>query len=68
MGASEAFFLSIVFGGIGLAALRYGKVTTQPKLMLIGIVLMAYTFVVTDPWWILGIGVALSAGLWFAAE
>lgn len=68
MGSLEAFFLSIIFGGIGLAALRYGKVTTQPKLMLIGIALMVYTFIVSDLWLVLGIGTVLSAGLWFAAE
>ena len=58
----------MIFGAIGLAAMAYGKTTTQPKLMMIGAVLIGYTFFITDPWLTLGIGVALCISLWYSAE
>ncbi len=68
MSSAETFLFSIIFGAVGLAAFGYGKTTSQPKLMIIGAVLMAYTYLVSDPWLVLGIGTVLSAGLWYAAE
>lgn len=68
MSFAESFLFSIIFGAIGLAAMGYGKTTSQPKLMIIGAVLMGYTYVVTDPWLTLGIGIALCVSLWYAAE
>ena len=68
MSIAESFLFSIIFGAIGLAALGYGKTTTQPKLMIIGLVLMGYTWFVTDAWLVLGIGIALCVSLWYAAE
>ena len=68
MSTAESFLFSIIFGAIGLAALGYGKTTAQPKLMIIGAVLMAYTYFVEDAWLVLGIGIALCVGLWYAAE
>lgn len=68
MSAAEAFLLSIIFSGVGMAAMGYGKTTSQPKLMTIGAILLGYTWFVDDPWFVLGIGLALSASLWWAAE
>jgi hypothetical protein len=63
MSFAESFLFSIIFGAIGLAALGYGKTTSQPKLMIIGAVLIGYPYFVADPWLTLGIGI----GLWYAA-
>ena len=68
MPSPESFLYSIIFGAIGLAAMAYGKTTSQPKLTIIGAVLIGYTYVVTNDWLVLGIGIALSASLWWAAE
>jgi hypothetical protein len=68
MSIAEGFLFSIIFGAVGLAALGYGKTTSQPKLMIIGAVLIGYTYLITDPWLTLGIGIALCASLWWAAE
>lgn len=68
MGPAEAFLFSIIFSGVGMAAMAYGKTTSQPKLMIIGVILLGYTFFVSDPWLVLGIGLALCASLWWAAE
>ena len=68
MSSAESLLFSIIFSGVGLAAMGYGKTTSQPKLMVIGAVLLSYTWFVDDPWMVLGIGLALSASLWWAAE
>ena len=68
MSIAEGFLFSIIFGAIGLAAMAYGKTTSQPKLMIIGAVLIGYSYLITDPWLTLGIGIALCVSLWYAAE
>lgn len=68
MSSAETFLFSIIFSGIGMAAMGYGKATSQPKLMIVGGVLLGYSWFVDDPWLTLGIGAALSASLWWAAE
>lgn len=68
MPSPENILFSFIFGAIGLAALGYGRSTTQPKLMIIGAALLGYPYFVSSTWLVFGIGVALSASLWWAAE
>jgi hypothetical protein len=60
-----ALFGMIVFGAIGLAAFVYGKKSTLPKPMILGIALMVYPYFVSQIWFLYGIGILLTAGLFY---
>lgn len=57
--------LAIIFGLVGLAAFRYGKKTSEPRPLAIGVALMAYGYFVTNAWVSLAIGSALTLALFF---
>jgi len=50
---------SLVFGAIGLWALKQGKKNADIRVILIGAVLLAYTYFTHSPWADWGIGLAL---------
>jgi len=54
---------SLIFGAIGLAAFIYGKRAELLTPMIIGVVLMAYPYFVSETWLLYLIGCALCAGL-----
>ena len=65
MFSSPAILLgSILFGAIGLGAFIYGKRMVLYKPMVIGIVLMAYPYFVSQTWLMYTIGCALCLGLY----
>lgn len=51
----------LVFGSIGLGYFVYGKKQRRAVPLVIGLVLMAFPYFVTNPYAIVGIGVALMA-------
>lgn len=63
MPSEAAFFGSLIFGSIGLAAFVYGKSTMQAKKMILGASLMIYPYLISDAWLLWGIGAALTACL-----
>ena len=63
-----AFFGSILFGAIGLAAFIYGKRMVLYRPMVIGIVLMAYPYFVAQTWLLYAVGCALCLGLFVFRE
>jgi hypothetical protein len=54
-------FGQILFGAIGFAAFIYGKKQSSFKAMLLGVVIMAYPYVVAETWLLYAIGFALTA-------
>jgi len=54
-----ALFGSLLFGAVGLGAFIYGKKMASYKPMVIGIVLMAYTYFVPQTWLVYTIGCTL---------
>lgn len=59
-----SLFLSLVFGVIGLVALRHGKQEGNVPCVLLGLGLMVFPYL-TDGWvWVLGIGSLLTAAVW----
>ncbi|MCC6758868.1 MAG: amino acid transport protein [Candidatus Omnitrophica bacterium] len=54
-----------LFGLIGLAAFIYGRKEGSWKPVLIGILLMGYPYFVADSVWLFGIGIGLTALLFF---
>ena len=60
---TSSMVASIIFSSIGLAAFVYGKKVSSFKALVIGIVLMSYTFFVTNNFLVYGIGVVLTAAL-----
>jgi hypothetical protein len=59
----SAMFAAAVFGLIGFVAFLRGRMTCQPKTIIIGISLMVYPFLVTTPVWTWVVGIALTAAL-----
>ena len=54
-------FVDILFSLVGLAAYLYGKRNGEPRPLLLGIVLMFYGYFIPSLWLSLGVGLALTA-------
>ena len=54
-------FGQILFGAIGLGAFIYGKKQSSFKAMLLGVVISAFPYVVSETWMLYAIGSALTA-------
>jgi hypothetical protein len=65
---SDAMFLSLAIGSIGLALFLYGKKQARVPQLVAGAVLMIYPYLVSDPMWMFLIGIAVAAGLWTAVR
>ena len=59
-----SLFLSLLFGVIGLVALRHGKQEGNIPCVLLGLGLMIFPYFVDGWTWILGIGSLLVAAAW----
>jgi surface polysaccharide O-acyltransferase-like enzyme len=57
-------FASVIFGLIGYAAFRYGRKIKSKNPVYIGLLLMLYTFAVTQTWAIYAVGIALCVALY----
>lgn len=62
------FFGSLIFGAIGLGALLYGKSTGSAKNMILGALLLAGSYLVTDAWLLWAGGAVLTLGLFVWKE
>ena len=60
-----AIFGAIIFGSVGIFGFLYGKRKSNPVLMVIGVVLMAYPYIVKDTTLIYVVGGVLSLSLYF---
>lgn len=61
-------FAWIIFGGVGFIAFMYGKKNSLLKPLLIGILLMVYPYFVHGLWLLYGVGIVLTALLYFLRE
>ena len=59
-----SIFVSIVFSLVGFSAYLYGKRNAEPRPLIIGVILMIYSYFVPNPWMSFGVG-ALLTGLIF---
>ncbi|MDT9000078.1 hypothetical protein RQP53_12450 [Paucibacter sp. APW11] len=57
-------FGAILFGLIGLAAFRLGRVRQRPRTRWLGLALMLYPYLVSQTWLLYLIGLALCAGIY----
>jgi len=63
-----AFVGSLLFGAIGFIAFVYGRKMTLWKPMVLGVVLMAYPYLVPETWLLYVIGCALCLALYVFRE
>ena len=56
---------NLLFSAIGYVAYSYGKKMDRTKTMITGVVLMGYSYVVSDTLWMYVIGAALTGWVWF---
>jgi hypothetical protein len=63
---SPAYILgAILFGLLGFAAWRYGKVVEHPRTRWLGVALMFYPYLVGRTWLLYLVGIAICAGIWW---
>jgi hypothetical protein len=58
-----SLFGMILFGAIGFAAFVYGKKTMELKPVILGLLLMVYPYFFSQPLYVYGIGLVLTAAL-----
>jgi hypothetical protein len=58
-------FGAILFGLLGFAAWRYGKVIEHPRTRWLGVALMLFPTLVGRTWLLYLVGIALCAGIWW---
>ena len=61
----SSLLANIIFGIIGFYLFREGKRKTHYKLIVIGILLMTYTYFTSGPWLDWGIGIGFCAWAYF---
>jgi hypothetical protein len=65
---ANSLLASLVIGSIGLVAFIYGKRQQRYPQLVVGLVLMAYPYFVSNVLLMIGIAVVLLAGLWLAVR
>jgi hypothetical protein len=65
---ANALLASLVIGSIGFVAFIYGKRQSRLPPMIVGIALIVYPYFVSNLYVMIGIAVALLAGLWGAVR
>ena len=58
-------FGAVLFGLVGLAAWRYGKVIGQPRIRWLGVALMFYPYLVGSTWLLYLVGCAICGFIWW---
>jgi len=58
----------LIFGLIGIAGWKYGRATSKPKKMILGVALILYPYLVENNFALWGIGLALTSALCFWRE
>jgi hypothetical protein len=59
-------FLSLIIGGAGFVLFVYGRKQERWPQLVAGLLLMVYPYFVSGTISLVGVGVALSVGLWLA--
>ncbi|MDD5303544.1 MAG: hypothetical protein PHS14_10600 [Elusimicrobia bacterium] len=55
---------NLLFSSIGYVAFSYGKRMDKTRVMIQGGVLMGYSYVVPDTFWMYAVGIALTGWIW----
>jgi len=66
--SAAKIFADIIFGAIGFVAFLYGKKNKEFRPMIVGAVLMAYSYFISGTFLLYLIGIALIATLYFWRE
>ena len=61
-------FLSLIISGVGLALFIYGKKQGRIPQLVVGLILMGYTYLVTSTLWMIVIAALILGALWWAVR
>ena len=61
-------FLSLIPSGVGFVLFIYGKKEVRPPQLVSGLLLMVYPFFATSVASLVGVGVVIASGLWWALK
>ncbi len=56
---------SIFVSGFGFVFFKYGRKRNAPIFVIFGIAMMVYPYIITDVYWMLGIGAAMTGFLMY---
>ena len=62
--SAGSLFASLIVSGVGYFLFSYGRKTTDLPKIAVGLVMLVYPYFVTSTVMMVGIAVALVAGLW----
>jgi len=62
--SAGSLFANLIVSGVGFFLFSYGRKTTDIPKVVVGLVMMAYPYFVSSATTLIGIAVALVAGLW----
>ena len=62
--SAGSLFANLIVSGVGFFLFSYGRKTTDIPKVVVGLVMMAYPYFVSSATMLIGIAVALVAGLW----
>jgi 4-hydroxybenzoate polyprenyltransferase len=65
---ATTLFLGLITGGIGMVLFVYGKKQERWPHLIAGLLYMLYPYFVGSAIGIIGVGVALGVGLWYAVR
>ncbi len=63
-----SLFASVLIGAVGFGFFQYGRKQQRIPQLVTGVALMGYPYFVASVGWMLAVGLALIAGLWFALK
>lgn len=61
-------FASVVIGAVGFGLFQYGRKQQRIPQLVAGIALMGYPYFIASIGWMIAVGAAVVAGLWFAIK
>jgi len=64
----NSIIASLVFSSIGIWFFRYGKRESEPKILIIGMLLMGYSYFIENHSLMWVVGIALTAWGWWEAK
>ena len=62
--SAGSLFANLIVSAVGFFLFTYGRKTTNIPKVVVGLVMMAYPYFVSSATMLIGIAVALVAGLW----
>ena len=68
MPSEASFYGSLIVGAIGMGAILYGKTMRMPKKMILGCLMVALSYMVSETWLVWSTGTLMCVLLWRSVD